>query len=72
MIIEVSRTEDSVILYSDIKGYYVEDRNDVCVIESFSIESSMLSNEAAKNAIQWYKEQEEADQEILEEILSSM
>ena len=72
MIIEVSRTEDSVILYSDIKGYYIEDRNDVCIIESFSIESSMLSNEAAKNAIQWYREQEKADQEILEEILSSM
>ena len=72
MIKEVSKTEDSIILYSEIKGYYIEDRDDVCVIENFGIESSMLCNRAAKNAIQWYREQKEADQEMLEELLSSM
>ena len=68
----ISKTEDSIIYYSERVGYYIEDRDDVCVIEEFNIDSKRLSSQAAVDVIDWYKKVSSSDKELLEEILSSV
>lgn len=68
----ISKTEDSVIYYNKERGYYVEDRDDVCVIEEYNISNERLSNQAAIDVINWYKGLEEAQFSLLKDILQGI